>query len=615
MTNAAFAAEIVKTCFKPLISGILSLSMAFSPVLPQNQGSFLKLAADSLLSDTGKVRIQVNYNIQSPTFEVMEDGESIDLEYSTENVSGDLDIYADIRNLILNVYLDEEKKNVFYIDTDGYATPPLIGKICALTEMDNNYYDYDYDEFDKAYTELSENGYYGESWEEYFEINFLGEFENRTNAGPVQATAKAFADLVALLSSEENVAKAGNIGKELYSFAEKYFYTEKRGETDGFGLYLDGMDILNLLYDSTAVITSEEYREAQDSFKMDIIDRLDIDGYAKALYGEDVTVYEKFKTKGGMYDFMSMVLPSMTYSTADEITEKITEIRSIEKFPDKALLEDIEALVGYFANEGYEEPWMEALELMGAYSIYEILSGSHIDLFIYPSEDDICLDIQLVLHTIDASEDFIADLKCTISDYDGELVRTESITNRYTEKDCISSIINKKAEEKGIYKTEIEWTSDFYHGYDVPDIYSEYIYVWYMEDDMKTIFSSAAFPKMSEENRANIISLFEEKYSYEYDYNLIDVKLMDNSTYLPLRQIAESCGLDVEWDSAEKKAYVIKDGTKTDMTGTLVGNKTYVKVRDFEKLGAKVEYEEDIWYEEEGEFQKSCKVTISFFNP
>lgn len=614
MTNAAFAAELIKTFLKPLVSGVLSLSMAASPILPQKQGEFLKLAADSLLSDTGKVRVQVSYNIQTPEHEIFEDGEDTDVEYTTETVSGDLDIYADIQNLILNVYLDEEKKNAIYLDTDGYAISPEIGELLALTVFDNNYFDYDFDEFRQTYKEIFKGKYYGESWEEYFEANFDGEFICRLSAEAAASGAKALTDIYALLLSEENIAKVGSISRELYSFSEKYFYAEQRGEKDGIGLYLDGMDILNLLYDSTAVITSEEYREAQDSFKLDIIDRLDIDGYAKALYGENVTDYERFETKDGIYEYMTSVLPSMTEATADEVAEKITEIRSIEKFPEKELLEDIEALVEYFANEGYESPWLEALELMEAYSIYRMLS-SHIDLFIYPSGDDICLEVQLVLHTDDFAEDFTVDLKCTISDYDGELVRTESITNRYTANDVVSRIINKKAAEKGVYKTEIEWYSEYDYRYDEPGLYSECISVWYMEDDMKEIFSSAAFPKMSEENRANIISLFEEKYLYEYDYSFIDVELIDSSTYLPLRQIAESCGLTVEWDSTERKAYVIKDGVKTDMTGTLVGNKTYVKVRDFEKLGAKVDYQEDIWYEEEGDFAKNCKVTISFFSP
>ena len=36
--------------------------------------------------------------------------------------------------------------------------------------------------------------------------------------------------------------------------------------------------------------------------------------------------------------------------------------------------------------------------------------------------------------------------------------------------------------------------------------------------------------------------------------------------------------------------YVIRDEQKIDMTGVLVDSKTMIKIRDFEKLGYKIEY-------------------------
>ncbi|MDF2678141.1 MAG: hypothetical protein K0Q97_2481, partial [Bacillota bacterium] len=54
------------------------------------------------------------------------------------------------------------------------------------------------------------------------------------------------------------------------------------------------------------------------------------------------------------------------------------------------------------------------------------------------------------------------------------------------------------------------------------------------------------------------------------------------------RYIGESFGEEVMWDNENKKAYVVRDNVKIDMTGVLVDSTTMVKVRDFEKLGYKI---------------------------
>ena len=68
--------------------------------------------------------------------------------------------------------------------------------------------------------------------------------------------------------------------------------------------------------------------------------------------------------------------------------------------------------------------------------------------------------------------------------------------------------------------------------------------------------------------------------------------LIDDRMYLPLRAICESMGCDVRWDDAEKKAYVTKNGTEVYMEGVLRNDRTYIKIRDFEKLGFMVDYTE-----------------------
>lgn len=72
----------------------------------------------------------------------------------------------------------------------------------------------------------------------------------------------------------------------------------------------------------------------------------------------------------------------------------------------------------------------------------------------------------------------------------------------------------------------------------------------------------------------------------EQPYTIIDGRI-----YLPLRYICETFGEEVLWDDAIKSAYIVRGSEKTSMTGVLLDSKTMIKVRDFEKLGYKVEFE------------------------
>lgn len=78
----------------------------------------------------------------------------------------------------------------------------------------------------------------------------------------------------------------------------------------------------------------------------------------------------------------------------------------------------------------------------------------------------------------------------------------------------------------------------------------------------------------------------ETKGSYQVDY-----EVNENSSYLPLRFISEALGEKVEWNQKEQKAYILQGDKKVAMTGKVVNDRTYVKVRDFEKLGYRVNYQ------------------------
>ncbi|HCS11770.1 MAG TPA: hypothetical protein DIV40_09980 [Clostridiales bacterium] len=75
-----------------------------------------------------------------------------------------------------------------------------------------------------------------------------------------------------------------------------------------------------------------------------------------------------------------------------------------------------------------------------------------------------------------------------------------------------------------------------------------------------------------------------------YDFDFQPYTIIEGRIYLPLRYISESFGEEVDWDNVNKKAYVVRSEEKVDMTGVLVDSRTMIKIRDFEKLGYKIDY-------------------------
>ncbi len=74
---------------------------------------------------------------------------------------------------------------------------------------------------------------------------------------------------------------------------------------------------------------------------------------------------------------------------------------------------------------------------------------------------------------------------------------------------------------------------------------------------------------------------------------LYDFHNIGGSMYLPMRRICERFGEVVDWDPELGRAYVVRGDTKIDMTGVLVDGRTFIKIRDFEKLGYFVDYQVD----------------------
>ena len=116
----------------------------------------------------------------------------------------------------------------------------------------------------------------------------------------------------------------------------------------------------------------------------------------------------------------------------------------------------------------------------------------------------------------------------------------------------------------------------------------------YFEIDVEKENNTPDTINITWKNDNNIAKIYThyKKYdsSKEYDVNY---HIIEDRIYLPLRQICELLGLEVSWDDVERKAYVTKRKNKIDMTGTIIGDRTFIKIRDFEKIDLLVSYTEN----------------------
>ncbi len=107
--------------------------------------------------------------------------------------------------------------------------------------------------------------------------------------------------------------------------------------------------------------------------------------------------------------------------------------------------------------------------------------------------------------------------------------------------------------------------------------------------------ASTYLPETVSEVRTNIDS-GDTKIKYlntKKSSDKLNVVVRDGRTYLPLRAVGTLFGEDVGWDEQQRSAYVTRDGKKNYMTGIIVNDRTYIKMKDFEKLGYTVNWDEE----------------------
>lgn len=101
----------------------------------------------------------------------------------------------------------------------------------------------------------------------------------------------------------------------------------------------------------------------------------------------------------------------------------------------------------------------------------------------------------------------------------------------------------------------------------------------------KVIAFSELTPKM-------VIDVEQANYTLNGEQGSLIIHNIEGHLYLPLRKIGELLGEEVGWDSELGYAYVVRNGLPLEMTGIIIDDRIYIKIRDFEKLSYQVKWDE-----------------------
>lgn len=73
---------------------------------------------------------------------------------------------------------------------------------------------------------------------------------------------------------------------------------------------------------------------------------------------------------------------------------------------------------------------------------------------------------------------------------------------------------------------------------------------------------------------------------------ILDLKIIEDSTYLPLRQTAALLDKTVGWNNELRQAYIEHNGEQVYIAGRLIDGVTYIKARELERFGFNVAWNE-----------------------
>ncbi len=585
MVFSSFLTLIFAEIVKPFLATVLSVVMALTSIITGSAGEYAKLSAKTLSFDP--MHASTDYEISVNIGEISAlAGTEIPLEeipgiYSDGifALSGSIDLYTDLENLRLALEVGgiNDENYGLYLDSGALALSPDLTR--AFVAIDGEEYAAAYDKymdgkaFALGFDELSGEIFDAEDTEE---ITSFTEF------------FKAYLeDIEKAMTAEDTLKLLADFYKPILENVEKYYSETTVDGVKAYTYKMTGKDFIEYYSYILETMYSEETLDSLFAYAKALLKHIDFSKYAE-IFGVPA---EEF------------AMP-----TDQEIDEILSEVKA-EILAEGAEINALFQLIFDILLTG------ENIEALGELAVIRnYLDDSYMQSTVY-EKDGAIYEVSEIVITNGETELFSVKSNTVVEEYDGEVAAASELLtggNALDFDEFERKVAYDNAVTKGVNSVEIDWYSDMTPEDTVPSISATGFMVNYKTEN-PTFAGYKDNPDFTDEQKAEIEQMILEGYGNETRYFDSSAHLIDGSIYLPLRQIMESSGYEVSWDEEARKAYVNVGDEKIDMTGTIIDNRTYVKIRDFEKLGATVEYDEYIYYAEAyNDFSKSCYATITF---
>lgn len=591
MIFSSLVSVIFTEIVKPLMAVVISLILAISSAFTGPAGEYMKLSGRLLQLDPVHTNVSVSANVNVKAISALSGEEFAEPDFSFEikepysiainggNIafSGNFDLYTDLENLRASLVLPapEGKSYTAYLDTSAFAVSPDLTydaiKLLGLSAS----------EFSGLYEKhMAGKGFYVDFNES---MGTIPEHFGSEAQDIVQKANVLITEVGKAMTSREGIDKLLALYKDTFEIESKYFSEKEIDGAKAYGISISGKQLVQYCSEINGSVLSEEYFRGYFEYIKYLMDSVDVVG-TLGLDEEAAQVYNNVKNSyfGELPPELTRLLPEMKAQSAAVCSALLTG-------ENTEILDGLEVIIPYLEN-------------------------SFVSSYIYEKDGKTVETQEILISDGEATLVSLA-IVTTVEKYDSKIMSPAEalpFDSRMTAEQLSYKLAYEKAIAKGVNSVEIDWYSDMTPEDAVPYVYGTFFVVNYNtpNPDYADYMENPAY---TEQQKASIRQMILDGYGNETSHNDSSAHLIDGSIYLPLRQIMECAGYRVSWDVEARKAYVTVGTETIDMTGTIINNKTYVKIRDFEKLGATVDYSETFFHSNAyNDFSKSCYATISF---
>lgn len=591
MVFSSLLSVIFTEIVKPLMAVVISLILAISSAFTGPAGEYMKLYGKLLQQDPVHTNVSISAIVNVKAISALLGEEFTGPDFSFElkepysiainggNIafSGSFDLFADLGNLRASLVLPapEGKSYTAHLDTSALAVSPDLTcdaiKLLGLSAS----------EFSGFYEKhMAGKGFYVD----FNEVMGTLPGDMSTEVGDSVPKIKALiTEAGKAMTSREGIDKLLALYKDTFEIESKYFSEKEIDGAKAYGISINGKQFVEYYSQINEVALSEEYLRNYFGYIKYLMDSVDVVG-TLGLDEESAQVYNNIRNS-----YFGELPPELTQQLPEVKEQLVAVCNALLTGENTEILNGLEVIIPY-------------------------LEDSFVSSYIYEKDGK----------TVETQEILISDGEVTLvslavvtttEKYDSEIMSPAQalpFDSRMTAEQLSYKLSYEKAISKGVNSVEIDWYSDMTPEDTVPYVYGTFFIVNY-KTPKPEYAGYKENPVYTEQQKAEIEQMILDGYAGETSHNDSSAHLIDGSIYLPLRQIMECAGYRVSWDGEERKAYVTVGDEKIDMTGTIINNKTYVKIRDFEKLGATVDYSETFFHSNAyNDFSKSCYAVISF---